>query len=181
VPVAVGPCVLPTGIAVRAGEIRGVASAGMVCVDEELGLDLGGTELADPKHPGEFIHLTLLPKGTPAGTPLAAALDRDDSVLEISSVAITNRPDLWGHYGLAREVAALWGTSLAPLKTGKVAPGKGKALDVDLQTPLACRYLGAQVDGVVVAESPAWLASRLQSIGIRPISKRMRPGRTWKT
>lgn len=170
VPVAVGPCTLPTGIAVRAGEIRGVRSAGMVCVDEELGVELGGMALADTKHPGETIHLTLLPAGTKPGVTLGAALGRDDSTLDISSVAITNRPDLWGHVGLAREIAALWGTTPATPKLAPAAGGKAEPVPVDVQTASCRRYVAALVENVKVGPSPRWLASRLEACGIRSIS-----------
>ncbi len=169
VPVAVGPCTLPTGITVRAGDIRGVRSAGMVCVDEELGLDLGGMPLADPKHPGATIHLKKL-EGVAPGTPLGEALGRNDSTLEVSSVAITNRPDLWGHVGLAREIAALWGTTLTPPKSAVPAAGKGEPVAVDLQTKLCRRYVAALVEKVVVGPSPEWLASRLLACGVRSIN-----------
>ena len=42
------------------------------------------------------------------GTPLADALDLNDVILEIDNKSMTNRPDLWGHYGMARELAAIY-------------------------------------------------------------------------
>lgn len=170
VAVAVAPCVLPTGAEVRQGEIRGVESQGMVCVDEELGLQLGGKALDDPKHPGQQIHLTYLPKGTKPGTPLAQALQLNDTVLEIAGVAITNRSDLWGHYGLAREIAAMYELHLAPIKLSVPKDNNDKKVKVDLQTPLCQRYLAARLNNVKIQDSPAWLKARLEAVGIRSIN-----------
>ncbi len=170
VPVAVGPCTLPTGITVRAGDIRGVRSAGMVCVDEEIGLDLGGQPLDDPKDPGAQIHLSRLPASTAPGTSLGEALGRNDSTLEVSSVAITTRPDLWGHVGMAREIAALWSTSLALPKVPTLIIGKGKPVAVEIKTTKCRRYVAALVENVKVGPSPAWLVSRLAACGVRSIN-----------
>lgn len=170
VPVAVAPCQLPTGIEVKISAIRGVDSQGMVCVDEELGLDLGGQELDDTKHVGEKIHLTYLPKNTKPGIPLKEILGLNDLVLEVDNTALINRPDLWGHYGLAREIAALYQTPLTTLKVNPLTPQKGAGVKVDIQTPLCRRYIGAKVENIIIQPSPAWLQANLQAVGIRPIN-----------
>lgn len=170
VPIAVAPCILATGVEVKTGAIRGVDSQGMVCVDEELGLNLDGRELLNPKHQGEKIHLTYLPKTAKPGTPLKEVLGLNDAVLEIDNVAIINRPDLWGHYGLAREAAALYSAPLASLKVAPLTPEKGSGVQVEIQTPLCRRYIGARVENITIQSSPDWLQAKLQTVGIRPIN-----------
>ncbi len=81
----------------------------MICASSEIGLfDLFPfTE--------EATILDLSDFDAPAGTPLADALDLHDIILEIDNKSMTNRPDLWGHYGIAREIAALYDLPMNPL------------------------------------------------------------------
>src|SRR5690606_4393175 len=88
---------LPDGTRIKKSKIRGVESFGMICSEKELGL---GDASAG---------ILVLPDDTAIGRPLTEALDLRDHVLEIDNKSINHRPDLWGHYGLARELAAIWG------------------------------------------------------------------------
>ena len=87
-------------VTLERAKIRGEESEGMICAAEEIGL----TDLLPAKQAGEIIDLS--DKNFPIGQSLAEALGLDDVVYEIDNKSLTNRPDLWGHYGLAREVAA---------------------------------------------------------------------------
>jgi phenylalanyl-tRNA synthetase beta chain len=87
-------------------KIRGVESAGMICASEEIGL--GGMF---PKTSEKEI-LDLSEMKLAVGTPLADALGLDDIVYDIDNKSMTHRPDLWGQYGMAREVAAMYGQVL---------------------------------------------------------------------
>ena len=99
------------------------------------------------------------------------ALGLDDAVLEIDNKSLSNRPDLWGHYGLAREVAALWRKKLVDYKTEKIKAGRNVKLKVEIKEPLACpRYLAVAVSGVKVGASPNWLAQKLQAVGLRSVN-----------
>ena len=99
------------------------------------------------------------------------ALGLDDAVLEIDNKSLSNRPDLWGHYGLAREVAALWRKKLVDYKTEKIKAGRNFKLKVEIKEPLACpRYLAVAVSGVKVGASPNWLAQKLQAVGLRSVN-----------
>lgn len=145
--------------------IRGVASRGMICGADEIGLDE-----RFPKHDDkEIVDLTTL--NCPPGTPLSSALGLDDTIFEIDNKALSNRPDLWGHYGLARELSALYETDMYPgaRELSVITKGKGAALQV--QAPTDClRYLGTVINGLTITESPAWLKTALTSVGIRPIN-----------
>ena len=96
-------------VEIKESKLRGVKSYGMICAASEIGLsDLFPSE-------EEAVILDLSSFDAPAGTPLAQALDMDDIILEIDNKSMTNRPDLWGHYGIAREIAALYDLPLNEL------------------------------------------------------------------
>ncbi|MDO5456633.1 MAG: phenylalanine--tRNA ligase subunit beta, partial [Eubacteriales bacterium] len=100
---------------------------------------------------------------------LAKALDLDDVILEIDNKSMTNRPDLWGHYGIAREIAALYDLPLKeiePFKTDVKSDFK-----VEIDDPDRCpRYIGVEMSGVNVKPSPFKMQSRIWRVGMRPIN-----------
>lgn len=148
-------------------KIRNIDSHGMICGAEEIGL----LEMFPPVDNREIIDLTERVSNKSLGKPLAEVLDLDDTVLEIDNKSLSNRPDLWGHYGMAREVAVLFGKNLNEYKTESIKAGKGKGPEVEIKdTSLCPRYMAAIVHGVKVGESPAWLKKRLLSAGIRSIN-----------
>ncbi|OGJ53700.1 phenylalanine--tRNA ligase subunit beta, partial [Candidatus Peregrinibacteria bacterium RIFOXYC2_FULL_41_22] len=145
-------------IKLEEAEIRGEKSYGMICAGEEIGLS--------PCPEGEITELKTKAK---PGTPLAEALDLNDAIIEIDNKSLTHRPDLWGHYGIAREVAALTGKKLKKL-TPKVeaifAPQSDENLSIDIKNPELCpRYIGVKVSGIEVKESPKWLKKKLEAAG----------------
>ena len=71
------------------------------------------------------------------GTPLAKALGLNDIVFEIDNKSLSNRPDLWGHYGLAREVAVLFGKKIKEYKTKEIKPGKDAEVEGFLRSALS--------------------------------------------
>ena len=93
-------------VEIKNAKLRGVASFGMICAAVEVGLD----DLFPAHDDHEIMDVTSF--DAPAGTPIAKALDLDDIILEIDNKSMTNRPDLWGHYGIAREIAALYDLDL---------------------------------------------------------------------
>ncbi|MBI1852668.1 MAG: phenylalanine--tRNA ligase subunit beta [Planctomycetes bacterium] len=147
---------LPDGKRIERAEIRGVESQGMICSLAELRLG----EDADG--------IWLLPEETPVGRRLGDVLPVEDAIIEIDNKSLTHRPDLWGHYGFAREFAAFLGRKLRPLQLAPFAIGKGP-VTVTVDDPIGCpRYLAAVVRGVRVGPSPAWMQLRLQSVDVRP-------------
>ena len=138
-------------------KLRGELSRGMILSEREL--ELG----AD--HTG----IMVLTDELEPGTPLADVLPVGETVLEIETGF--NRPDLTSVYGIAREVAAVTGSDLAP-PPGDDPPRAGdEPVDVRVDDLEGCpRYIGRLFRDVRVAESPAWLKGRLLAAGMRPIT-----------
>lgn len=151
--VAVAPTILPTGAEIKATKIRDVLTEGMLCLDQELGLKKEG------------VSVQYFDKSVKNGTPFAKALDLDDIMIEIDNKSLTHRPDLWGHYGIARELAALLGTKLKPLNPPKPKEGN-KDLSIEIKNKDLCpRFVGAKITGVKIEESPEWLQKKLRAAG----------------
>lgn len=138
--------------------IRGVASPGVVCSERELGIS--------DDHSG----VMELPADTLPGTRLTDIAPVHDIVLEIDNTSITHRPDLWGHRGIAREMAALVGRTLAPFDM-TIPQGAENPLTVKVEAPELCpRYTALVFDDIQVQPSPLWLKCALSMVGIRPIN-----------
>jgi phenylalanyl-tRNA synthetase beta chain len=150
---------LPGGLELKKAKIRGVESAGMVLSERELGLS--------DEHEG----ILVLADDAPVGAPARTVLPGGGAVIEIDNHGITNRPDLWGHYGAAREFAAILERDLRPLDLGESVPGDGPQVEVSVEAPDLCpRYLGWVIGGISVGPSPEWLQQRLEAAGQRPIN-----------
>jgi phenylalanyl-tRNA synthetase beta chain len=94
-----------------------------------------------------------------------------DSIIEIDNKSLTNRPDLWGHLGMAREVAAIAGLSVAdPVEDLPAAATKGDLFITIEDSNLCARFSGQRVENVKVAPSPLWMQYRLNSLGVNPIN-----------
>jgi len=149
-------------------KIRGEKSFGMICAGEEIGLETDNPEGQKEVRIKDLSHLNTTP-----GTPLAEALNKNDLILDIDNKSLTNRPDLWGHYGIAREVSAIFNTPLKPLDD-KLHYDQGtptETFNVTIEDNEGCpRFSGCIVKNVRVTESPQWMKTRLQAAGIRPIS-----------
>ncbi|MDD2427097.1 MAG: phenylalanine--tRNA ligase subunit beta [Eubacteriales bacterium] len=151
-------------VEIKPAKLRGVMSYGMICGANELGLE----ELFPVDD--ESIILDLSELDAKAGTPLADALDMEDYILEIDNKSMTNRPDLWGHYGIARELAAIYGLELKPFEDFEV-PDNVDKYSVEIESPEHCRrYVAAVYEGVENRPSPFWMQQRLWSVGQRPIN-----------
>ncbi|HEX2452047.1 MAG TPA: phenylalanine--tRNA ligase subunit beta, partial [Gemmatimonadales bacterium] len=150
-------------------KIRGEVSEGMLCSARELGL---GAE-----HDG----ILELQTDAPPGAPFIEAVQLGDDRLVVD--VSPNRPDLLGHKGLARELAASFGVpfrlpSIPGAQMIDIPPARRAATSGELggvrfalEDLDGCRrFHAALVRGVKVAPSPAWLQRRLQAVGVRPIS-----------
>jgi len=150
-------------VEIKNAKLRGVASFGMICASVEVGL----ADLFPATEEHEIMDVTAF--GAAAGTPLAEALDLDDIILEIDNKSMTNRPDLWGHYGIARELAALYDLPLVPFEA--YAPETKETYDVRILDTARCpRYIGARIEGLGVKPSPFAMQSRIWRVGMRPIN-----------
>ncbi len=153
---------------IKKGKIRGAESLGMICAEDEIGV---GTS-----HDG----IIVLGDDAPApGTPAAEYYHlTDDYVLEVDLTP--NRIDAASHYGVARDLAAYLdchAPASAPVLTRPSVEGfavdcpDGDAVKVEVvATDVCTRYCGLTIEGVTVGESPEWLRTRLQTVGIRPIN-----------
>ena len=156
VAVALPGAVLPGGQRLERAKLRGELSDGMILSEREL--ELG------PDHTG----ILVLPDGEP-GSPLADVLPLGDEVLEVEATG--NRPDLLSIYGIAREVAALYGAELAPPPGRDPKRAGDEPVDVLIDDLDGCpRYVGRLFRDVGVRPSPPWLRARLVAAGMRPIS-----------
>jgi phenylalanyl-tRNA synthetase beta chain len=94
-----------------------------------------------------------------------------DSIIEIDNKSLTNRPDLWGHLGMAREVAAIAGLSVVDPVGELPAPAAQGDLSITIADANLCaRFSGQRVENVKVAPSPLWMQYRLNSLGVNPIN-----------
>lgn len=150
-------------VEIKNSKLRGVASYGMICASDEIGLG----ELFPAEQEAEILDLSAFE--VPAGTPLADALDMNDMILEIDNKSMTNRPDLWGHYGIAREIAALYDLPLAEIKPFETEVSSD--FRTEINAPDRCaRYIGVEMSGVEVKPSPYKMQNRIWKAGMRPIN-----------
>jgi phenylalanyl-tRNA synthetase beta chain len=141
----------------REAKLRGETSHGMILSEREL--ELG----AD--HTG----IIVLEEGLEPGTPLVDALPIGEVVLDFEITG--NRPDLLAVYGMAREVATLLRTDLAPPPGREPERAGDEPVDVAIEDYEGCpRYVGRLLRDVRVGPSPPWLRARLTASGMRPIS-----------
>ncbi|MFZ5630754.1 MAG: phenylalanine--tRNA ligase subunit beta [Spirochaetota bacterium] len=156
---------LPDGREMTKAKLRGVESFGMLCSGGELGI----TQL--DYAPAKIDGLMPLPDDWKVGAPLSDYFGTPDVILDIDNKSITHRPDLWCHFGFAREIAALLGK---PLKknpeeaTFKTQPAKLPKIEIEGRS--AITYCGAELAGFKVQSSPLGRQLRLLSVGQKPIN-----------
>jgi phenylalanyl-tRNA synthetase beta chain len=130
--------------------IDGVESDGMLASGAELGINRD--------------HTGIIELGTLAGCA-------PDAAIEIDNKSITHRPDLWGHHGMAREVAAILGLELADPVDLDLLPQGPAAIKIQIEDLDLCpRYSALVFENVTVQPSPLWLQYRLTAIGLNPIN-----------
>ena len=154
-------------ITLQSTKIRGVESNGMICASEEIGLG----EMFPQKGEKEILDLSKILKDKQIGEGVDKALGLDDAVFDIDNKSMSNRPDLWGHYGMAREIGALFKKDLKDYETKKIKAGKELDVKVVVQDKKLCpRYMAVAISGIEVKESPEWLKKSLVAVGLRPIN-----------
>ena len=144
-------------VSLKPAKIRGVESAGMVCSERELGLS--------DEHEG----ILVLPADAPVGVSFADYYG--DAVIDFAPTP--NRPDCLSILGIAREVAALTGTSVREPSLDYEESG-GPVEDktrVEVLDPELCpRYIAGVIMGVAIGPSPRWMQDRLKTAGMRSIN-----------
>jgi phenylalanyl-tRNA synthetase beta chain len=130
--------------------IQGVESDGMLASGLELGINRDHTGIVELD-----TELLLAP----------------DTVIEVDNKSLTHRPDLWGHYGLAREVAAITHQSLRDPVKLELLPKGSANIAVEIEDLSLCpRYSALVFENVTVGPSPLWLQYRLEAIGLNAIN-----------
>ncbi len=153
-------------VGARLGELEitpralgGEMSYGMCCSEKEIGIS--------DDHSG----IMEVDAAIPNGTDIKALWPIDDIVFEVDNKSLTNRPDLWGHYGIAREFSALAGRPLRPLDSADLAAFDGlPKLDLKIEDPLCLRYSCLAVEGITKNVSPVPMRIRLYYCGMRAIN-----------
>ena len=152
-------------VEIKKSKLRGVDSYGMICGAVEIGL----ADLFPTKEEAHILDLSDF--DAPAGTPLADALDLNDIILEIDNKSMTNRPDLWGHYGIAREIAALYDLPMKEFPHFDRNVGNTSGFHVTVEDAERCpRMTGTQIENVCVKPAPYWMQVRIWKTGMRPIN-----------
>lgn len=146
------------GIEIKARPLRGIVSNGMCCSGRELGIS--------DDHDG----IIELPDDAPVGIDIKDYLPINDIIVEIDNKSLTNRPDLWGHYGIAREIAAITDLELLPLDIEEIKNNQ-KDLEITIKDPNLCyRYTGLKIDNLKNNKTPLDMQIFLYYVGMRSIS-----------
>ncbi len=139
--------------------LAGFMSCGMCCSEAEIGISDDNSGIMD------------ITDDIPNGTDIKSVYAVDDIVFEVDNKSLTNRPDLWGHYGIAREFAALSGRELKPLPVEDVtAYDNLQKVDMKIEDPLCQRYACMQVENITRNVSPVDMRIRLYYCGMRGIN-----------
>ena len=147
-----------SGMKITSRKLAGYVSNGMMCAWDELGI---GSD-----HSG----ILELPSDTPLGVLLTDLYPIKDIIVEIDNKSLTNRPDLWGHYGIAREIASITNHKLLDLPVLEVVNDKND-LDIKVLEPLLCpRYCGIKVSNLKNNTTPIDMQIFLSYVGMRSIS-----------
>lgn len=145
-------------------KIRGEVSEGMICAEDELGLsdDHGGIMVLDEET-------------YKVGEPFAKYFSlTNDEVYEIGLTP--NRTDAMSHYGVARDLQAFLSNNgvkseFEKISTAIVSTEGEHGFELEVEDSALCpRYIGAIIENVKIAPSPAWLQDRLKAIGLSPIN-----------
>lgn len=146
-------------IKIKPARLRGVESNGMCCSEKELGIS--------DNHEG-IMELDLSLKN---GTDIKEIYPIDDVVFEVDNKSLTNRPDLWGHYGMAREFAALTGQKIKDLEVMENPYTGDKTVDVEIKNSELCyRYTSVRVENITKTQSLNQMKIRLYYCGTRAIN-----------
>lgn len=146
------------GMTIAPANLAGVMSNGMCCSAKELGIS--------DDHSG----LYEFDADTKLGVDVKEILPIEDIVFEIDNKSLTNRPDLWGHYGIAREISALTKRPLKKLDVFEKDTSNLDKLDIKVNSDTCFRYTSATMSGISKNASPMEMQIRLFYTGMRAIN-----------
>ena len=147
------------GMTLKPAKLRGIMSYGMCCSGKEIGIsdDHSGIMEIDPSYEN--------------GTDIKKIYPIDDIIFEIDNKSLTNRPDLWGHYGIAREFAAISGRPLKELPVMENPYTGDESVDISIENKDLCfRYTSLRIENITKHVSPAQMQVRLYYCGSRAIN-----------
>lgn len=148
-----------SGMTLKKAKLRGVESFGMCCSAKEIGIS--------DNHDG----IMELDYSYANGTDLKDIMPIEDVIFEVDNKSLTNRPDLWGHYGIAREFAALTGQPLKELPVADNPYSGDASVDVTIGNEDLCfRYTAVRVENITKHVSPMEMQIRLYYCGTRAIN-----------
>ena len=146
-------------ITIAPRKLAGYTSNGMCCSEKEIGISDSGDGIME------------ITDDVKVGTDLKDIYQIDDIIFEVDNKSLTNRPDLWGHYGIAREFAAIAGRELKPLDVADLAAYENlKKVDLKIEDPLCYRYSCLEFGNIGVHTSPVNMRIRLYYCGMRAIN-----------
>ncbi|MCL2717968.1 MAG: phenylalanine--tRNA ligase subunit beta [Lachnospiraceae bacterium] len=151
-------------VEIKNAKLRGVESYGMICASSEIGL----FDLFPYEEEATIMDLSAF-EDTQAGDSLAGALDLNDIILEIDNKSLTHRPDLWGHYGIAREIAALFDLPFNTIEMFHAQKTEGFTVEIS-DVERCRRYIGVEMEGFSVKPAPFAMQSRIWRVGMKPIN-----------
>ena len=147
------------GHKISKAKLAGVESFGMCCSENELGIGSDDNGIMDIK---EDVKL---------GASLKEYYPIDDTIIEIDNKSLTNRPDLWGHYGIAREFSTIFKRKLKPISVFETEKYKNlNKLNIKIEDEGCLRYSAISVKNIFSHNSPQWLKIRLCYTGMRDIN-----------
>lgn len=155
VAVATVGTVMPDGMKIVPAKIRGCESFGMCCSYAELG------------YKAEDEGIIELPAKTKVGTPITKVLPGlQDEIIDIDNKSLTNRPDLWGHYGIARELSVIFDRQLKPIETKNVHEYDNlDKLNIKIENENCLSYGAIKVANLGDVVSPDVIQNRLYKLG----------------
>ncbi|MDR3314526.1 MAG: phenylalanine--tRNA ligase subunit beta [Oscillospiraceae bacterium] len=147
-------------LAIKEVQLAGYPSRGMCCSEAELGISADHTGILE------------FPENTPLGVDIKEILPVDDVVFEVDNKSLTNRPDLWGHYGIAREFSVLTGRALRALDVFDLTPYENlPAVAIEAEDGgLLYRYTSIQMKNIKRKYSTSKMRIRLFYCGMRGIN-----------
>ncbi len=146
-------------ITITPRKLAGYTSNGMCCSEKEIGISDSGDGIME------------ITDDVKVGTDLKDIYQIDDIIFEVDNKSLTNRPDLWGHYGIAREFAAIAGRELKPLDVADLTAYENlKKVDLKIEDPLCYRYSCLEFGNIGVHTSPVNMRIRLYYCGMRAIN-----------
>jgi phenylalanyl-tRNA synthetase beta chain len=156
------PCALPggklKGMEIGVREIANIPSEGVMCSEKELGISDADEGIMTLSNDYEI------------GKDIKDYIPIDDVVVEIDNKSLTNRPDMWGHYGIAREIAAITEAKLLPLELYSITNNL-KDLNIEVIDKENCnRYSGIKIDNITAKNSLMEMQVILYHCGMRSIS-----------